>query len=480
MSQKISCFATAKNHTKKLRGQQRQQVAGYFHNYSAFKTQKVYPSKHIIKISLPILFSLLAQNIIQVIDTAFLGRVGEVELGASALAGIIYIAIYTIGFGFSMGSQILIGRRNGEKNYNQIGEIVIQGIIFMLIPAILLILLFKMGFTDVLMHMFKSDNISGAVSEYLDWRVYGFIFAFTNSAFRAFYIGIARTKVLMISSLVMAFVNIILDYGLIFGNFGLPEMGIGGAALASVVSEAAVTAFFFIYTLRRVDLRKYGFTKITFNWAVIKRVLDISIYMMMQYMLSIVTWLAFFVFIENNMGEHSLAVTNIIRSLYTIITIPSSALGAAVNTLVSNAIGAGGSNSVLGIVRRTALLSLGAMVILILVMAAVPRLFIQIYTDNPTLISDSVRPLYVLLSSLPFYAVGSVLFNAVSGTGNTRKALYFEIITLSLYLFYSWFIIVFLKLSVNWAWSTEHIYWGQLTFFAFFYLRSKKWMNKKI
>ena len=68
----------------------------------------MYSNRNILKISAPILLSLLAQNLIQVIDTAFLGRVGEVELGASALAGIIYIALYTIGFGFSMGSQILI------------------------------------------------------------------------------------------------------------------------------------------------------------------------------------------------------------------------------------------------------------------------------------------------------------------------------------------------------------------------------------
>ncbi|HBQ57213.1 MAG TPA: MATE family efflux transporter, partial [Porphyromonadaceae bacterium] len=166
--------------------------------------------------------------------TAFLGRVGEVELGASALAGIIYIAIYTIGFGFSMGSQILIGRRNGEKKFHQIGEIVIQGILFLLVPALLLIAVFKLGFTDTLMRLFESENVSEAVSDYLDWRVYGFVFAFANSTFRAFYIGIARTKVLTINSLVMALVNLVLDYGLIFGNFVLPEMGFGGAALASV------------------------------------------------------------------------------------------------------------------------------------------------------------------------------------------------------------------------------------------------------
>jgi MATE family multidrug resistance protein len=440
----------------------------------------VYSNKHVVKISLPILLSLLAQNIIQVIDTAFLGRVGEVELGASALAGIIYIAIYTIGFGFSMGSQILIGRRNGEKNFHQIGEIVIQGVLFLLIPGLLLIAAFKLGLTGVLMRLFQSENISEAVSGYLDWRVYGFVFAFANSTFRAFYIGIARTKVLTINSLVMAVVNLVLDYGLIFGNLGMPKMGMGGAALASVIAEASSTLFFILYTRKTVDLEKYGFRRIIFRWSVVKRVLDISIYMMLQYLLSIVTWLMFFVFIENYLGEHSLAVTNIVRSLYTIVTIPSHALGSAVNTLVSNTIGAGRKNEVLNLIRRVTMISLGSMSAIVFAVAIIPRLVIQIYTSDPSLIEDTVAPLYVLLSSLPFYAAGTVLYSSVSGTGNTQRALLFEIVTLLGYILYSWFIVVHLRLPVGWAWTTEHVYWFQLMLFSLFYLRSKRWMDKKI
>lgn len=440
----------------------------------------MYSNKHVVKISLPILLSLMTQNIIQVIDTAFLGRVGEVELGASALAGIIYIAIYTIGFGFSMGAQILIGRRNGEQNFDKIGEIVVQGILFLLIPAILLIAVFKLGFTDSLMVLFESDNVSEAVSEYLDWRVFGFVFAFANSTFRAFYIGIARTRVLTINSLVMAVVNVVLDYGLIFGNFGLPEMGIAGAALASVIAEAASTLFFIVYTRKTVDTVKYGFRKVSFRWSVVKKVLDISIYMMLQYLLSIITWLMFFVFIENYLGERPLAVTNIVRSLYTIVTIPSHALGSAVNTMVSNTIGAARQNEVLNLIKRVAFISFFSMLIIILIVAVAPRLIIHIYTNDASLINDTVTPLYVLLTSLPLYAVGTVLFSAVSGTGNTQRALFFEIITLSGYIFYTWFIIVYLRLSVNWAWTTEHVYWGQLLIFSLFYLRSKKWVNKKI
>jgi putative MATE family efflux protein len=424
--------------------------------------------------------SLLAQNMIQVIDTAFLGRVGEVELGASALAGVLYIALYILGFGFSMGSQILIGRRNGEGNYNQIGDIVIQGSIFLLIPAMLLIPLLRYGAGVWLPSLFESADVAGAVTEYLEWRVFGLVFAFINLMFRAFYIGIARTKVLTINAVVMALVNVVFDYGLIFGNLGMPEMGIGGAAIASVIAEFSSTLFFVVHTRKTVDPEKYGFTKIRFQWQVIKRVLNISIFMMVQYLFSIGTWMLFFLFIENYMGERSLAVSNIVRSFYTIFTIPSHAIGSTTGTMVSNTIGAGRNDEVAGLIRRLSLISLGVMGIVVAVISVFPRVMIHIYTDDPLLIQDTVMPLYVLISSLPLYSVGTVLFSAVSGTGNTRTALRFEIFTLLFYVSYMWFVIIYLRASVAAAWTTEHVYWLFLTILSYFYLRSGRWKDRKI
>ena len=95
----------------------------------------MYTNRHIWNISYPIFLSLLAQNVINVTDTAFLGRVGEVELGASAMGGLYYICAFTIAFGFSTGSQIVIGRRNGERNFPAIGPVVIQGILFLMALA---------------------------------------------------------------------------------------------------------------------------------------------------------------------------------------------------------------------------------------------------------------------------------------------------------------------------------------------------------
>ena len=90
-------------------------------------------NKNIFQITYPIFLTLIAQNIINVTDTAFLGRVSEVALGASAIAGVYYFAIYVVGFGFSQGAQILTGRRNGEHNYDRIGPIFNNGLIFIIL-----------------------------------------------------------------------------------------------------------------------------------------------------------------------------------------------------------------------------------------------------------------------------------------------------------------------------------------------------------
>ena len=88
--------------------------------------------RRIWQVTYPIFLGLLAQNIINVTDTAFLGRVGEVALGASGMGGLYYICVFTIAFGFSTGAQILIARRNGERNYRHIVPLMIQGEHFLL------------------------------------------------------------------------------------------------------------------------------------------------------------------------------------------------------------------------------------------------------------------------------------------------------------------------------------------------------------
>lgn len=82
--------------------------------------------KRIWTIAYPILISLVMEQLIGLTDTAFMGRVGEVELGASAIAGVFYMVFFMAGHGFCIGAQILIARRNGEGNLQSIGQIFIR------------------------------------------------------------------------------------------------------------------------------------------------------------------------------------------------------------------------------------------------------------------------------------------------------------------------------------------------------------------
>ena len=82
-----------------------------------------YSYREILRIAFPILVSTIVEQVIGMTDTAFLGRVGELELGASAIAGVYYLVIFMLGLGFSIGVQIIIGRRNGEGNHIQTGNV---------------------------------------------------------------------------------------------------------------------------------------------------------------------------------------------------------------------------------------------------------------------------------------------------------------------------------------------------------------------
>ena len=100
-----------------------------------------YSYRNIWRVAYPILISLVMEQMIGLTDTAFLGRVGEIELGASAIAIIYYMVLFMIGFGFSIGAQIIIGRRNGEGNFRATGKVFWTGLYFLLGLSGIIILL---------------------------------------------------------------------------------------------------------------------------------------------------------------------------------------------------------------------------------------------------------------------------------------------------------------------------------------------------
>lgn len=436
--------------------------------------------RNIWDISYPIIISLVAQNLINVIDTAFLGRVGEVELGASAIAGLFYISLFMLGFGFGTGAQILMARRNGESNYHDIGKIFNNSIYFLLALGLALFFIIKIFSPVFLKSFISSPAIYAATHEFLRFRIYGIFFAFMNVIFRAFYISITKTRMLTFAAVLMAVVNIILDYLLIFGNWGFPKMGIAGAGLASSIAEGSAALFFLFLTLRTVDIRKYGlFKRGKPDLAVVGKTLEISVYVMMQNFASLGGWFVFFMIVEH-MGERTLAISNIIRSIYMVMMIPIWGFSSAVNTLVSNSLGAKHPDKVIPIIIKASKMSFLSILAVIAASLLIPRLIISIYTSDPGLISATVPTLYVILGAMMLFSVTMMMFSGVSGTANTNIAMAIELFTIAIYLLAAYLLAVVFHQRIEVVWLCEYIYFIILGSLSMLYLRTGKWRLKVV
>lgn len=440
----------------------------------------MYTNKEIWRVTYPIFLGLLAQNVINVTDTAFLGRVGEVALGAAAMGGLLYICVYTIAFGFSVGSQILIARRNGEGNYRAVGPIMWQGTAFSFGMAVCLLILMYFSAAPLIRLLITSDSIYGATYEFFTWRIWGFLFAFVNVMFRGLYIGITRTKVLTMNAVVMALVNVVLDYALVFGELGLPEMGVRGAALASVIAEASSLLFFLLYTYNKVDLKKYGLNRFgQFDLSMVLRILRISCFTMVQYFLAMAIWFVFFMALER-LGQRQLAVANIVRSVYVVLLIPVQALSTTANTLVSNLIGAGGSSGVVTLLHKISRMSFLIMVVCVGLCVAFPGSILSVYTNEEALLVESVSALYVVCGAMLIASLANVYFNGISGTGNTQAALVLEVFVQVFYALYIIVVGMVIQAPVDVCFTTEVIYYVLMLGSSLIYLKKAKWQNKKI
>ena len=427
-----------------------------------------YTYKNIWLIAFPVMMSILIEQLINITDAIFLGHVGEIELGASALAGIWYLAIYMLGFGFSLGLQVVIARRNGEQHYFETGKTFFQGLFFLSGLAVFLCLLSKLFSPMILSRLITSAEVYHAVIDYLDGRIWGLLFSFPFLALRSFLVGITQTKALNMAAFTAVLVNIPMNWFLIFGF----NMGISGAAIASSFAEACSLAVLAIYVLRKMDKRLYGL-HCRLDKSVLLHVCRVSVWSMFHSFIGVASWLAFFVSIEH-LGEIELAATNVIRSVSTLFFVIVNSLAATTGSLVSNLLGAGQKKQVVPLCNRVVRLGYAIGFPLVIFAMVFYRPIISIYTESPVLMQIAHLPFVVMLLNYAFALPGYVYINAVTGTGATRMTFIFQMITIVAYQIYLWSISC-VSTSLSVYWTAEYLYVILLGVLSIIYLKYKRY-----
>ncbi len=435
--------------------------------------------KEIFQIATPLILGNLAWTSNGVFDTIFVGNLGKVQLDAIGFASVFYSVLFMMGFSFTRGTQLLIARRMGELNKKEVGNIFDNTVIALSAVALVLFILIKVYSHEILTFMLHNKDIIAACDEFLSYRMWGLVPSYMSFIFIAFYSGIGKTQILSISVILMTCINVFLNYGLVYGKFGLPEMGIGGSGTATSVAETLAILVMFLGTFykgRKKEFYIFRFEK--FDTKLMRQMINISVPLMLQALVAVGGWLVFFARIETTLGKNALAISSIYRQLIMFFTIPTWSLGSAANTIISNLVGQQNFKEVKIAIRRISVVSIGFAVLSCALIYFFPDFCINIFInkfDSAQLLPEAKNALPVIYVIFLLMSFSNIMFNGVISVGDIITALIIEVVVVIAYIAYFMFV-----LSQPWAslwtvWTAEWIYWltmvaGSLIFFRYKHL----------
>ncbi|HDP89431.1 MAG TPA: MATE family efflux transporter [Thioalkalivibrio sp.] len=436
--------------------------------------------RRIWSVSYPLILAGISETVVEVTDAIFLARYGLTELAAIGLAGAIFAFATFLTLGLVDAIQIVIGRRVGEREPASVGRAFNQGLYLLALASLLMIGVILFVLPAFTREVLASVEVHLAVHDYLRIAAFGLLFNAINLAYSAFYVGISRTRVLIGATVVLAVTNILLDYLLIFGNFGLPEMGIAGAGVASLGAEIAAVLFITADVIRRRYTVSYGLLRFTrWDGAMARHLVGIGTPVSLDALVETARWFLFFLIIEQ-LGEQSLAIATIVYSCYAVFLIPVDAFSESVCSMVSNLIGQRRQGQLGLLIRRAMTLSLAGVVPVLLITGLAPEWVLSLFTPDEDLIEAALISLMVVMLAT-FIAVPAEAFNAaVAGTGDTWAALAIQVVISLTTLTVAAVAAFGLGLSLPWVWAAEVAGWLVCLIAAWTWFVSGAWRRLRI
>jgi multidrug resistance protein, MATE family len=443
-----------------------------------------YSYKKILAVALPMMLSSFIQSIVLLTDAAFLARVSPTAFDAAGNAGLLYVTAFYALAGLADGIQILMARRIGQKKEHLIFPILLNGIKTLAIVGLVLFCILQFVIPHYIVDYSLNKELAFAQIDFLNYRSYGLGFGVITLSMQAFLVAKGKTKLIFLSAIITASCNILLDYLLIFGEMGMPKMGIQGAALASTISEGIaalflVICFFSIYWTNIKALNLKMLEELEPSLKVVKSILKVGSPLMLQGFMALGTWVLFFTWIEQ-IGSFELTVSQNIRSMYFLTFVPIQGFAGTTRTYISQYMGANKTEFIPVIQKRIQLLTLLALVFFFHGALLYPETLISWINPNPEFIAKSKEILFIILPSLVIYALYSVKYQTIVGSGNTSASFIIESICILSYIIGAYLLIKVYVLDIKYVWLVEYIYFGCLAVCSLVYLHFFNWKKQII
>ncbi|MEH6514997.1 MAG: MATE family efflux transporter, partial [Maribacter arcticus] len=220
-----------------------------------------------IKLSVPVILGMLGHTFVQLADNIMVGQLGTAELAAVSLGNSFVFIAMSLGIGFSTAITPLVAEADGASNKKDAKSALKHGLVLCTVLGLTLFGLILLS--KPVMHIMNQPvEVVALALPYLDLVAFSLVPLIIFQAFKQFSEGLSQTKYPMYATIGANIINIILNYLLIFGNFGFPEMGVVGAAIGTLVSRI-IMVFYLWFILKRKEKFKYYVTG--FNFAKIEK-----------------------------------------------------------------------------------------------------------------------------------------------------------------------------------------------------------------
>lgn len=360
---------------------------------------------------------MLSQNLLNLVDTAMVGRLGDHALAATGIGGFVFFMAIATMMGLSAAVQAIASRRVGEGRPKE-AAIPLNGALLLALGFGLPLTLILILATPFIFPLLIGDpQVFELGTPYLQARISTLALGGVAFAFRGFFNGIDRPGVYMRTLVITNLVNVLLNFLLIFGMFGAPELGVLGAGIGSAIATAIGAGLYLVEGLR--SGRSMGFLRRLPNRSEMKSLSQLSLVASAQQVLFALGLIAMF-WIIGLAGTRATAAASVLVNIMLVAILPGVGMGLAAATLVGQALGRGDPDDAKAWgwdVSKLTMLLLGALGLIGMLLA---RPIIGIFLHNPETLELAVVPLKIFAAVIAFDGVGLVLMNALLGAGASR------------------------------------------------------------
>ncbi|MBW2977720.1 MATE family efflux transporter [Candidatus Woesearchaeota archaeon] len=385
--------------------------------------------RNILTLSWPTMIAMLLHVGFNIVDTIFVGRIGPEAIAAVSVVFPIVFLMFALGGGLGIGTTSLIARYIGAKKIKEADNAAEHSFIIALVISIIFAVLGLLFADKLYVLMGAAPDIVNLSVRYSRW-IFGFnIFMFISLTATSILRGLGNMKAPMIGMVSATVLNIILDPLLIFGVWIFPELGIDGAALATVISRffAAVIMMWFIFSPKtKVSIKPRNFK---FKPFFVKEILRVGIPSSIHQSLMSFA-LMIFTRIIAVFGSIAIAAYGIGFRLESFVILPVLAIAASVITIVGQNVGAKKFDRAERTVWSAAKISVLIVTVIALLFFIFPHFFFRIFSSDPELIGYGVDFLRILSLAYIFVAVSITIGSAFQGAGYATPTLIMTVVRL--------------------------------------------------